>query len=359
MANKDYYEILGVPKTANQDEIKSAYRKLGKKYHPDICKEPDAEEKFKDINEAYQILSDEKKRRAYDNPQPDYGGFAGFDDDFINPFGSRMRSNSVSPNIQLNVRVGFNKIINGGKIKFRYPYKKICPNIDKHDNESQICPVCNGTGMKTVQVSPGQFFGTICDKCGGRRVIHKNPCSICNNSGYVDDYDTIEETLEPGHFMQFNKRYSEKGNFDNSSKSRGYAIVNFIFETDCGPFSIRDDSGTVLITSPVSIYSLLYGNPITVKTLTGERTIKIDAKTFKYSNGELSIPVQRIKNEGIKPYGKNDAGDLLVKIIPVFTKLTDEEKEVLKPLSEISNERFQVIQDQNKIIQEILKKDDE
>ena len=217
MPNKDYYEILGVQKGADADEIKSAYRRLAKKYHPDLNKAPEAAEKFKEINEAYEVLGDEKKRANYDQygsadgPQfsgggaggfGDFfgggaGGFGGFSDIFSDIFsafgggGGRSRVNQRGEDINVSMRLSFDEAVFGVEKIISLLRIETCAKCSgtgaKNGKEFTTCPDCHGAGR--VRVQQNTMFGTtiregVCPTCGGSGKKIKEKCEECGGKGY-------------------------------------------------------------------------------------------------------------------------------------------------------------------------------
>ena len=206
MAKRDYYEVLGVSKTASEDEIKKAYRTLAKRYHPDVCKEPDAEEKFKEVQEAYDVLSDPQKREQYNQYGHDGlnqnwgfsqglsgfgGGFSGFEDIFSSFFGGGQSSsrNANGPvrgkNLKTVLNLSFEEAAFGVEKEIsltKYDTCKDCAGTGAMSkNDISVCPRCHGTGR--VYVEQNSIFGrvrteTSCPDCGGTGKIIKNKCKI-------------------------------------------------------------------------------------------------------------------------------------------------------------------------------------
>lgn len=237
MAQRDYYDVLGVDKNASESDINKAYRRLAKKYHPDLNHEPGAEEKYKEVNEAYEVLHDKQKRAQYDqfgqagvNGQAGfggqgYGGFGGqggyssqgfgdFGDIFGDIFGSafgggRSRVDPTAPqkgqDLDYTMTIDFMDAIKGKKTDITYTRSEVCPTCDGSGAEKGTHPItcdkCHGTGVMTVtrQTPLGVIQQqTTCDKCGGRGTIIKHPCQTCHGKGTVDKKQTLEVKVPAG-----------------------------------------------------------------------------------------------------------------------------------------------------------------
>lgn len=233
MAEKrDYYEVLGLSKGASADEIKKAYRKLSKKYHPDLNDAPDAEEKFKEVTEAYEVLSDDQKRAAYDqyghagvdgNGAGGFGGAGGFNgqgfggfedmgDIFSQFFGGGARQQTVDPkaprrgaDLDYTMTIDFKDAIFGKKSNISYTRSTTCKTCGGDGAEPgtsvETCPKCHGTGTLTVERQT--MLGVVrqqvtCDECHGRGVIIPTPCHTCHGVGTIDEKHTIEVTVPAG-----------------------------------------------------------------------------------------------------------------------------------------------------------------
>ena len=237
MAQRDYYDVLGVDKNASESDISKAYRKLAKKYHPDLNHEPGAEEKYKEVNEAYEVLHDKQKRAQYDqfgqagvNGQGGFGGqgfggfggqggyssqgFGDFGDIFGDIFGSafgggRSRVDPTAPqkgqDLDYTMTIDFMDAIKGKKTDITYTRSEVCPTCDGSGAEKGTHPItcdkCHGSGVMTVtrQTPLGVIQQqTTCDKCGGRGTIIEHPCQTCHGQGTVDKKQTLQVTVPAG-----------------------------------------------------------------------------------------------------------------------------------------------------------------
>src|SRR5574344_278076 len=264
-SKKDYYETLGVPKTASQDEIKSAFRKLAKKYHPDINKEPGAEAKFKEIGEAYSVLGDADKRSKYDQfgsaafEQGGMGGgqgfggfqgFQGFSDDDVDlgsifddilggsfGFGGRTNSrrNSNRPtkgkDTAVKINLDFNEAIFGAKKSIKIELDEECDECHGAGGfDSKTCPTCNGRGRVVTQQST--LFGvfqqeTVCPDCNGTGKTFDRVCSKCRGAGHVRSLKTLELDIPAGVDSTTQLRISGKGSAGSNGGPNGDIYLEF------------------------------------------------------------------------------------------------------------------------------------
>ncbi len=374
MAKRDYYEILGIDKSASEDAIKKAYRKLAIQYHPD--KNPgnnEAEEKFKEATEAYEVLKDPQKRAQYDqyghagvSGQPGFegfsGGFGGFDlSDALRAFmrdfggfggggfedlfggktsGGRSRSRQrvhQGEDIQVKLPLTLEEIESGVEKKIKLKRFVKCANCNGSGAEDsggkKTCPQCGGTGeLRRVSRS---LFGQIvnvsaCNLCGGEGTVIGNPCSVCNGEGRVRGSSTISVKVPAGVVAGNYIPIRGSGNVGRRGGSPGDVIV-FIEEKEHPVFQRRGDD---LLTEVVINYPIAaMGGEIEVLLLRGKAKLKIPA-------GTQSGKIFRMRNKGLphlNGYGKGD--ELIQVLVWVPDKLSDEEKELLKRLAEIQGDK--------------------
>ena len=224
MAKRDYYEVLGVSKTATDDEIKKAYRGLAKKYHPDVCKEADAEAKFKEVQEAYEVLSDSTKRQQYDQfghdgPMGGAGGFGGFDfggggfggfeDIFSSFFGGGRTQSSTGPkrgrNLKTSITLTFEEAAFGVEKEITLNKLDTCKDCSgtgaMSGKDIETCPKCHGRGK--VLVEQNSFFGRIqteavCPHCNGKGKTIKNKCTSCHGEGRIKTVSKLKVRIPSG-----------------------------------------------------------------------------------------------------------------------------------------------------------------
>lgn len=365
MADKSYYEILGVSEKATADELKSAYRGLAKKYHPDLyagkpeSEKKAAEEKFKEINHAYDVLSDPQKRAAYDNygsengPQfgggggSGFGGFGGggngfgFDmDDIINSFfggfgggSSSQRQNGPQrgQDIFAQVVLTFEEAAFGVEKSVSVRRVETCPDCAgtgaKKGSSVNVCSNCRGTGRVTqIQRTPFGQISTqgVCPVCRGKGKVITDPCPTCSGKGRVEKQREIKVNIPAGIDNGQRITYQNEGHAGANGGDKGGLVV----EVSVRPHKYFTRAGSDLrIEIPITIAEAALGTTLIVPTLTKPEELKIP-------EGTQSGTVFKIRNKGIKKLrSRNDFGDLYVKVIVEVPKsLSREQKEILKRL---------------------------
>jgi len=357
-APSDFYGVLGVEKSASQDEIKKAYRELARKWHPD--RNPDdeaAEERFKEIQQAYDTLSDPEKRKQYDaggqfagfgaGGFPGGGGFAGggFASDLGDIFSSFFRGRQQAPgeqrgrDLETEVRLSFDQAMHGTQISVSVPTTGECPtchgNGAKPGTSPRTCPRCEGTGIDAQ--SQGLFsISQPCPECGGQGTLIDDPCPTCGGSGITQETKRYRVNIPAGVHDGSRIRLAGKGEAGYRGGPRGDLYVT----TRVAPspvFKQRPD-GNLEVDLPITVAEALQGATIEVPTLDGTKTIRIPAGTQHGS-------VQRLRGEGpSKPTtaGSKAAGpsrgDIYYRIrIDVPKELSDEQREAVERLAESLN----------------------
>lgn len=354
MDKKDYYEVLGVSKNASQDEIKSAFRKLAKKYHPDVSKEPDAEAKFKEVQEAYAVLSDEDKRRQYDQfghaafqnggGAGGAGGFSGFDfsgfdygDIFDNIFGgfgggfssgrnsSRARRGSDS---LMRMKLTFEEAVFGCKKDIDLDIVEECSECNgKGGFGEETCDKCHGSGTITTEQHTilGSFLSkTTCNKCGGTGKTYQKTCTHCHGNGRVKVNKELEVKIPAGVDNGSRLKLSGKGNSGSNGGPNGDLYIEFVVaEHD---FYVRDEND-IYIEAPITVTEAILGCKKEIPTLYGNVTLTIPA-------GSESGEKHRIKGKGINNEATHKKGDMYI-VLKIVTpkKLTKEQKRLLEELN--------------------------
>lgn len=359
MAEKrDYYEVLGIAKGASDDELKSAYRKKAKKYHPDLNPgDKEAEEKFKEVNEAYEILSDKEKRARYDQfgfagVDPSYGagqggygggfggGFGGVDlgDIFGDLFGGGFggfggaRVNPNAPrkgrDVRISVGISFMEAVHGCKKTVTITRQETCPECGgsgaAKGTSPETCPDCHGTGRVNVQQRTP--FGVIqsqqpCSRCGGKGKIVKTPCSNCHGSGRVNVKKTLEVTIPAG--IDDDQQLALRGMGDGGINGGPNGDLIVIVTVRPDPMFQRDGYD-VYVTVPITFSQAVMGAEVIVPTVDGK-------VQYTVPEGTQSGTTFRLRGKGIPYVGGKGRGDQYVKVnVEIPKKLTKTQREALK-----------------------------
>lgn len=343
---RDYYEILGVPREASGDEIRKAYRRLARQYHPDVNKSPDAEARFKEINEAYEVLSDEQKRTAYDRfghagPQlggfGDMGGFSGFGDifeDLFAGFGMRPRAAKRGPrrgaDLRLDLNITFEEAVFGVEKELEVPRQETCPRCQGSGAEpgtSPIrCPQCNGTGeVRRVQQSIlGSFVNvTTCPRCNGEGEVVMSPCTECHGQRQVQVTHKISVMIPAGVDDETRVRLEGQGEAGLHGGPPGNLYV--VLHVQPHPYFQRQDYD-ILLELPINIVQAALGDEIEVPTLDGPQKINVPPGT---QHGK----VIKLKGKGVPRLQRGGRGDQIVIIrVVVPTGLDERQKQLLREL---------------------------
>lgn len=385
MAKKDYYAILGIDKNASADEIKSAYRNMAKKYHPDKfaaaeeAKKKDAEEKFKEIQHAYDVLSDPQKKAAFDQYGSedgplggggaggfsgfDFGGAGGFGDIFSDIFSSfagggstRSRRTRVveGDDIELILDLTFKEACFGVKDKLvRFTRIETCPTCNgtgaKDSMSIQTCPKCHGSGRIIVnQRTPFGMMQTerTCDECGGTGKIIKEKCPDCNGKGRIKKVREVKVNIPAG--VENGQMLTLKGE-GCASPEQGGNNGNLILKFHVGTHSVFTRDGVNLsFTLPITMFQAALGDKVDIPTL--DKPISIDIPA-----GTQNDTVIRVKGKGVKYLRKDAYGDLYVKIlveVPVLSGI--KEKHDFKEMSEkFSKAKYERISRFNKNLKDL------
>lgn len=361
MANTDYYKTLGVDKNASEDEIKSAYRKMAKKYHPDLNKAPDAAEQFKKVNEAYEVLSDKQKRANYDqygsatgpNPNDFFRGsnsggfsasFGGDDFDlgdlfgsfFGGGFGGSGRANASAAvqgeDLQIKINLTFEEAVLGCVKEITIGKIDNCDQCNgtgaKNGTEFTTCKDCGGTGQ--VRYMENTIFGRmvksgICKTCGGTGKMIKEKCSACSGNGYKRVNKTIKITIPAG--IDNHQVLTVRGG-GNAGK-RGGANGDLHVIVEVAEHRILERDGYDLkMKLYVPFTTLLLGGEVEIPLVDETTTLKIPELTQNNT-------IFKLKNKGVKYLNRATKGDLIVTLVGEIPKtLSREDKRIISMLDE-------------------------
>lgn len=370
MANenkRDYYEVLGISKGASEDEIKKAFRKQARLYHPDLHPDDkEAEAKFKEINEAYEVLSDSEKRARYDQfgfagVDPNYGagaggsGFSGFSsggfggfggvDDILNAFfgggSSGSRSNPNAPrrgeDIESSITLEFMEACKGAKKDVRITRMERCPDCGgsgaAKGSERKTCPDCHGTGqVRVTQNTPfGSFAQTSsCSRCGGKGTVIDNPCPACSGRGRVRK--TVSKTISvpPGANDGVQLRVRGEGSQGINGGPSGDLYLNIRVKSD--PIFERRDNYDIWTEIPLTYAQAALGAKVEVPTIDGKLS-------YEVPEGTQPGAVFRMRGKGVQRGNSTGRGDHYVKVnVEIPNNLNKKQKELLKKFDESLDE---------------------
>ena len=361
---RDYYEVLGVDKNATEADIKSAFRKLAKKYHPDVSKEENAAEKFKEAQEAYAVLSDPEKRKQYDqfghsafNNNGGAGGFSGFEgfdfgnmsdifDDLFGGMGfsgsSHSRSRKTnSPkkgnDILYRMTIDFEEAVYGTKKDVKIDVEENCSKCDGAGGfDSKTCQECHGSGTVTQEQRTifGSFLSkTTCPYCHGSGTTFEKTCDECHGRGKVTNRKTITITVPAGIDTENRLRVSGKGGAGSNGGPNGDLYIEFTVRDH--DFYHREDDD-IYIDLPLTITEAVLGAKKDIPTLYGKVELTIPAGT---QNGEK----MRLRGKGVENVNTKRKGDMYVitKVI-IPEKLTRDQKKLFEELSmtDLENNKY-------------------
>jgi molecular chaperone DnaJ len=369
MAKRDYYEVLGVSKSASKDELKKAYRKLAKEFHPDRNKAQDAEEKFKEVQEAYEILSDDQKRSAYDqyghagtqgfsggtggfggfsdfSGFQDAGGFGNINDIFEQFFGSgfsgfssgRQRSGSTGAvrgaDIEATIVISFNDAVFGAEKQIQYKRKSTCDECKGSGalkgTSFEVCKTCNGTGVENrIQQT---IFGSIqtraaCHVCKGEGKIIKQKCPKCSGEGRIQTSENFKINIPPGIPDGVTIKFGNRGNSGKNGGNFGDLYLNIEVTPDIRLERRGDD---IYLEQEIDVVTAVLGGEVQIPTVHGNVILKIPSGT---QDGK----VIKLSGKGGPKFKGRGNGDHYTKIkVIVPTKLSREERQLWEEMSKIS-----------------------
>src|SRR3954466_8909937 len=355
MANgTDYYKVLGVDRKASQEDIKKAYRKLARKYHPDTNKDVGAEDRFKQISEAYDTLSDPDKRKKYDrggslfgasNPfgggapggatAADFGGFSDILSGIFNTTGGRgARTRPAAErgrDLETTVSLSFEQAVQGAQVPVSVATHAACPTCRgtgaQPGTSPTVCPVCQGRGVE----SEGQGLFSItrpCHRCGGSGTIIEHPCETCHGEGRVRDMKKYKVNIPAGVKEGSRIRLPGKGEAGLRGGPAGDLYVVTRVE-DSPVFRRKGDNLEVEV--PITVTEAIRGADVEVPTLHGTKKLRVPG-------GTKSGTVQRLRGEGPAALGGRSRGDIHYRfVIDVPKDLSPEQEEALDGLSRVMN----------------------
>jgi molecular chaperone DnaJ len=352
MSNRDYYEILGVGKSASDDEIKSAFRKLARQYHPDVNKEPDAEEKFKEINEAYGVLSDKDKRARYDRFGKEGlgnmggGGFhdytADFGDIFEELFGQfgfatgGGRRSRHSPrrgrDLQMQVTLTFEEAVFGVEKEIQFEREETCSTCNGSGAEPGTSPVkcstCNGQGevRQIRQTFLGQMVQTAtCPACNGRGETIATPCHTCRGAGL--ERKTVKKKVQVPAGVDVGTQIRLAGEGGPGVNGGPNGSLFLVLDVQPHKFFKRREND-ILLNLDINVAQATLGAEVDVPTLDGDEKLKIPA-------GTQPGKIFHLRGKGVPHLRRSGRGDQLVIVnVAVPTKLSKEQRELFEKLAE-------------------------
>ncbi|KPC74722.1 molecular chaperone DnaJ [Laceyella sacchari] len=364
MSKRDFYEVLGVSRNASDDEIRKAYRKLARKYHPDVNKDTDAEQKFKEVKEAYEVLSDPQKKANYDryghaDPTGGFGGGggagAGFDADFGFGdifdmfFGGGRRNNPNAPrqgaDLEYRLQIEFKDAVYGKTVDVVIPRTETCDQCHgsgaKPGTKPETCSVCQGSGQtEVVQNTPfGRVVNRrICHACNGTGQLIREKCTNCSGQGQVKKKKKINVKIPAGIHEGAQLRVSGEGEPGVNGGPPGDLYITIYVK----PHEFfKRDGDDLTCELPITFGQAALGDEVIVPTLNGRARLKVPAGT--QTGTEF-----RLQGKGVPRLRGYGEGDLRVKVRVVTpTKLTEEQKEALRKFSRLCGEYINQEQSNN------------
>lgn len=343
---KDYYELLGLSRDASPDDIKKAFRRLAFQYHPDHNHHDEASDRFKEINEAYEVLSDVRKRAQYDNfghADAAWGrGFEGFDDffglgDIFDAFfsgaaaGARRRAPQPGADLHRQVEISFEEAVFGARKRIevlRTGYCQRCQGKGGEPGTGQVkCPDCDGLGevRRVRQRVFGRFVNrAVCERCQGDGAVMSHPCEQCLGAGREKGVHAVNVTVPPGAGDGFQIRLKGEGDAGTRGGVAGSLYVNIAVRSH--PFFVRDGN-SIVYELPINFAQAALGDEVEVPTLEGKARLKI-------TPGTQTGTVLSLKGKGVPFLDRQGRGDQLVRVrVMTPEKLSDEQRRLFLELA--------------------------
>ena len=343
-AKRDYYAVLEVQRSATQEEIRQSFRRLARKYHPDVNKSPDAEARFKEINEAYEVLKDQERRAAYDRyghagvGQPQgFGGFADISDIFEDFFGFGTRARTTQrrapqrgADLRYNLSISFEEAAFGVQKTIDVPRSETCPTCRGSGAEPGTspvrCPQCQGTGevRRVAQSVFGSFVNVAtCPRCEGEGEVVTTPCRECHGRKYIQRVRSLAVDIPAGVDDGTQIRLNGEG----EAGVRGGPPGNLYVVISVRPHKYFQRQGQdVILELPINIVQAALGDEVEVPTLDGAEKLAVPAGT---QTGETF----RLRGKGIPNLRRQGRGDQLVTVyVRTPSSLTDEQRDLLRKL---------------------------
>ncbi len=355
---RDYYEILGVSRDSDQEDLKRAFRRLARKYHPDVNKEDGAEERFKEINQAYEVLSDPETRARYDRfgeagvsasaagfqDFGDIGGFADIFESFFSGFGgvggqARRRSGpSRGDDLRYDLRLEFREAVFGGEKQIRITHQEVCATCSgsgaKPGTRSRTCATCGGSGQvrRATRTPFGSFTQvSVCPTCNGAGQVIEEKCETCGGNGQAQVVKKLKITVPAGVDTGTRLRVANEGDAGQRGGPPGDLYVYLFVQEDP---EFRRDGINILSEIKISYLQAILGCRLMVNTVDGEQELLIPP-------GTQPGTVLTLENHGVPRLGNpvSRGNHLITVLIDIPTRITPEERELLEKLAKIKGDR--------------------
>ena len=357
---RDFYDILGISRNADQDDLKRAYRRLARKYHPDVNKDPGAEDTFKEINRAYEVLSEPETRARYDRfgeaglgaagaggfqDMGDMGGFADIFESFFSGFsgsgggqGPRRRGPTRGDDLRLDLRLDFKEAVFGGEKEIKISHLETCGTCTgsgaKPGTRPTTCGTCGGTGQvrRATRTPFGSFTQvSACPTCNGTGEVIEDRCDVCGGSGQTQETKKLKITVPAGVDNGTRLRVSSEGDAGLRGGPAGDLYV-YLFVAEDAAF--KRDGINILSDLKISYLQAILGCKLTIETVVGPMEIDVPA-------GTQPGTILTLDNRGVPKLGNPvSRGDHLLTVqVDIPTRLKPEERELVEKLAEIRGEK--------------------